>query len=153
MPFFSQINPVIRILFRSNPWPGEQYRTIWASSRENLFGVFDQVKLKPVCSAKEANWTRGCTGWSMPSVFTYGINRFSHDLAHMVLLLILPVHVISDKDGTVTDLYSTVLHIAYSTQLHQQRYGDSVLLSLVPGSVSTSQALAGIILEDRKCAV
>ena len=26
---------------------------------------------------------RGCAGWSVPLLFAYGINRFSHDVAHL----------------------------------------------------------------------
>ena len=77
--------------------------------RKPVFGVFDQVRLKPACSAVEAcesheisnietrdivlsrQWTtkvlirqRGCTGWSVPLLFTHGINRFFHDVAHIV---------------------------------------------------------------------
>ena len=29
----------------------------------------------------------GCAGWSVPLLFAYGINRFSHDLAHLASLL------------------------------------------------------------------
>ena len=25
----------------------------------------------------------GCAGWSVPLLFAYGINRFSHDVAHL----------------------------------------------------------------------
>ena len=75
--------------------------------------VFDQVRLKPVCSATEARWrleisdillyyiiidiilsrqrTRkvlirlpGCTGWSAPLLFTYGLNRFSPDMSQIL---------------------------------------------------------------------
>ena len=28
---------------------------------------------------------RGCTGWSKPLLYAYGINRFSHGVAHLVL--------------------------------------------------------------------
>ena len=77
-----------------------------------VFGVCDHVRLKPVCSGKEASWSheianietrgiilsrqrrtkalirlRGCAGWSAPLLFTYGINRFSHDVAHISLTI------------------------------------------------------------------
>ena len=70
--------------------------------------VCDQVRLKPACSATETScsleilgietrgiilsrqWTtkamirlRKCAGWSAPLLFAYGINRFSHDVAHL----------------------------------------------------------------------
>ena len=32
---------------------------------------------------------RGCAGWSAPLLFAYGINRFSHDLAHICAYLFL----------------------------------------------------------------
>ena len=71
--------------------------------------AFDQVRLKPNCWAKEASLEsryctyrtrdiilsrqrtikalirlRECAGWSAPLLFTYGINRFSCDVAHTV---------------------------------------------------------------------
>ena len=77
-------------------------------TRKPVFGVFDQGRLKPVCSATEVRWrfeisdieTRGiilsrkqtpkalirlrrCAGRSAPLMFAYGINRFSDDLAHV----------------------------------------------------------------------
>ena len=79
---------------------------IWASLRENLSSVVcDQVRLKPVCLATETSerletlglatigiilskqWKKKC--WSdcvdaQPLLFTYGINRFSHDVAHLI---------------------------------------------------------------------
>ena len=78
-------------------------------TRKPVFGVFDQGRLKKVCAAKEATQRlkisdietksiklsrqrktkalirlRGCTGWSAPLLFAYGINRFSHDVAHLI---------------------------------------------------------------------
>ena len=80
------------------------------NTRKPVFGVFDQVWFKPVCSAKEASYSheianiktrdiilsrqriikvlirlRGCAGWSAPLLFAYGINKFSHDTAHLIL--------------------------------------------------------------------
>ena len=77
-------------------------------TRKLVFGVCDQVRLKPACQATEARWRleisdietrgiilsrqrttkalirlRGCAGWSAPLLFAYCINRFSHDVAHM----------------------------------------------------------------------
>ena len=82
---------------------------IWALSRENLFSVVcDQVRHKQVCSATRTSemletlvlatigiilskqWTKmltrlcGCTVWSEPLLFIYGIKRFSHDVAHLI---------------------------------------------------------------------
>ena len=46
--------------------------------RKPVFGMSNQVRLKPACSADEIS-----TGWSVPLLFTYGINRFSHDVARI----------------------------------------------------------------------
>ena len=76
--------------------------------RKPVLGVFDQVRLKSVCSAKEASLSheianigtrdiilsrqrttkvlirlRGCAGWSAPLLVAYGISRFSHDEAQI----------------------------------------------------------------------
>ena len=78
-------------------------------TRKPVFGVFDQVRLKPACLAAETSWRleisdietgdiilsrkrttkvlirlHGCAGWSAPLLFTYGINRFSHDEAQII---------------------------------------------------------------------
>ena len=73
----------------------------WATSRENESSeIFDQVWLKPVCSATATSWSleisdietrgiilsrqwkkkvlirlRGCAGWSAPLLFAYGISH------------------------------------------------------------------------------
>ena len=73
----------------------------WATSRENVSSeIFDQVRFKPACSATEASYNfetlditsmhiilskqrttkvlirlRGCTGWSAPLLFAYGIRH------------------------------------------------------------------------------
>ena len=77
--------------------------------RKPVFGVFEQARFKPVCSAKKASYRleisdietrdimlfkqqitkllislRGCTGWSAPLLFAYGKNRFSHDVAQFM---------------------------------------------------------------------
>ena len=81
--------------------------------RKPVFGVSDQVRLKPACSATEATLTleildiasigivlfkqlttkvlirlRKCADWrcaglSAPLLFAYGINRFYHDVAQL----------------------------------------------------------------------
>ena len=81
---------------------------IWASSRENLSSVVCD-KVRPGCSATETSerletlglatigiilpkqqTTKllirlcGYTVWSEPLLFTYGINRLSHDVAHLI---------------------------------------------------------------------
>ena len=78
-------------------------------TRKPVFGVFDQVRHKPACSATETSQSleianvetrdiilssqrttkalirlRGCTGWSAPLLFAYGISRFSHDVAQFL---------------------------------------------------------------------
>ena len=75
-------------------------------TRKPVFGVCDQSRLKPACSATKTSKkleildieTRGiilskqritraltrlrrCAGWSAPLLFAYGYNRFSHDVA------------------------------------------------------------------------
>ena len=71
--------------------------------------VFDQVRLKPACSASETSLGPeildlaskgiilsrqrtpkvlirlcGCAGWSAPLLLAYGKNRFSHNMVHKV---------------------------------------------------------------------
>ena len=78
-------------------------------TRKPVFGVCNQVRLKPACSATETSQcleildieTRGiilskqwitmvlirlheCAGWSAALLFVYGINRFSHVVAHIL---------------------------------------------------------------------
>ena len=75
---------------------------------KRVFGVCDQVRLKPVCSTTEASWSleisdlaslgitlsrqrttkvlirlRGCTGWSRPLLFAYGRIVFSWCGSHI----------------------------------------------------------------------
>ena len=85
--------------------------SVWYLSlvtRKPVFGVCDQVKLKPAYSASETRWrleisdikTRGiilskqrvtkalnslcgCAGWSASLLFANGKNRFSHDVTHL----------------------------------------------------------------------
>ena len=77
--------------------------------RKPVFGVCDQVRFKTACSVIEISYSleilalasigtilskqrktevlirlHWCAGWSAPLLFTYGINRFSHDMAHML---------------------------------------------------------------------
>ena len=79
-------------------------------TRKPVFGVCDQVRHKPACPATEASQSleildiasidiilskqrktkalirlRGCAGWSAPVLFVYSKNRFSHDVAQMML--------------------------------------------------------------------
>ena len=82
-------------------------RLIWTSSP--VFGVCDQLRLKPAYSAIETGQSleisaiasrgiilsrrrttkalirlRGCAGWSAPLLFAYDINRFSYDVAQLL---------------------------------------------------------------------
>ena len=82
-------------------------------TRKPVFRVCDQVWLKPDCSADETSWgleisakasrgtilstqrttkvlirLRRCAGWSAPLLFAYGINRFSHDVAHIYVAVV-----------------------------------------------------------------
>ena len=75
---------------------------------KHVFGVCDQVRLKPVCSTTEASWSleisdlaslgitlsrqrttkvlirlRGCAGWSAPLLFAYGRMVFSWCGSHI----------------------------------------------------------------------
>ena len=79
-------------------------------TRKPVFGVCDQVRLKPACSATETslgleildfasigiklsrqrtrkalNMLRGCAGRSAPLFFAYGMNRFSHDVGQITI--------------------------------------------------------------------
>ena len=85
---------------------------IWASSREKfktcLRGLRPEVSHKPACTATEARWSpeiletasrgimlsrqqttkvlirlRECAGWSVPLLFAYNTNRFSHNVVHI----------------------------------------------------------------------
>ena len=78
-------------------------------TKKPVFGVCDQLRFKPACSATETSQgleildiasidivlskqqtTKalirlcGCAGWSAPLLFAYSKNRFSHDVAHMI---------------------------------------------------------------------
>ena len=82
------------------------------ATRKPVFGVCDQVRLKPTCTATETSWRletldieirgiilskqwitkalirlRGCAGWSAPLLFAYDKNRFSHGVAQMKALI------------------------------------------------------------------
>ena len=82
-------------------------------TRKPDFGVCDQVRLKPACSASETIYSleileivsigiklstrrttkvlirlRGCAGRSAPSLFAYAINRFSHDMALLIVTVV-----------------------------------------------------------------
>ena len=76
-------------------------------TRKPVFEVCDQIRLKPACSVSTSKVleilgveTRGfvlsmqritkalirlleCAGWPASLLFSYGINRFSHDVAHI----------------------------------------------------------------------
>ena len=79
-------------------------------TRKPVFGVCDQVRHKPACTAAETTqgleildiasigiilskqWSakalirlRGCAAWSARLLFAYSINSFSHDVAHLLL--------------------------------------------------------------------
>ena len=71
-----------RVILSSNP--NTKMLNMSLVTRKPVFGVCDQGRLKPACAATEASWRlRVCAGWSAPLLFAYGINRFSHDVAHM----------------------------------------------------------------------
>ena len=87
---------------------------------KTVFGICDQVRHKPACSATEtssileisaiASWgiilskqrktkalirLQGCAGWSAHLLFSYGINRFSHDVVHLLYWVLGSVNIIS----------------------------------------------------------
>ena len=77
-------------------------------TRKPVFGICNQGRLKVACLIQKLarvenmditikgivlsrQWTtkalirlRGCAGWSVPFLLAYGINRFSHDVAHII---------------------------------------------------------------------
>ena len=79
--------------------------------RKPAFGVCDEGRLKPACTATEARLrfeisdieTRGIIlsrqRTTAPLLFAYCINRFSHDVAHMFCLS--RVHIFSKQAETV----------------------------------------------------
>ena len=100
----------------SNLNTSSSVRRMWGQSYmsqftwKSVFGVSDQVRLKPACSATETSYSleildietrsiilsqqritkalirlRRCTGWSEPLLFAYVINRFSHDMADIYI--------------------------------------------------------------------
>ena len=96
-------------------------------TRKPVFGVSDQVWLKPACSTSEVIWSleildlaridiilsrqrtikalirlRGCAGWSAPFLFAYCINRFSHDVAHIRIMLLQRSYDTSETNWSVS---------------------------------------------------
>ena len=56
-------------------------------TRKPVFGVFDQVRLKPLCSAKEASLRLEILDIeTAPLFFAYGKSTFCHDVAQIVQL-------------------------------------------------------------------
>ena len=114
--------------------------------RKPVFGVCDQVRLKPACSATETSKRleilhiettdiipscqqttkavirmRECVGWSAPLLFAYGKNRFSHDVAHMEMSLLMMVWIDSMKhkwnmlmNNEKWHLYCVTVYIFYT---------------------------------------
>ena len=81
-------------------------------TRKPVLGGCNQIRLKPACSATKISWSleisaiastgiilsrqrttkalirlHRCAGWSATLLFTYGINRFSHYMAHIMYCL------------------------------------------------------------------
>ena len=108
-------------------------------TRKSVFRVCYQVRLKPACSAAGTSYKleildietrdiilsrqrttkvlirlRGCTGWSTPLVFAYGINRFSHDVAHIAKMMQTEVH---EDEESLTKLH---LAVCWYLREHQQ---------------------------------
>ena len=84
----------------------------WPTSRENLvFGVCNQIRQTGLLSYRSKlvlrfsdlaskgiilsrQWTtealirlRGCAGWCVSLVIAYGINRFSHDMVQIIIII------------------------------------------------------------------
>ena len=103
-------------------------------TRKPVFGVCNQGRLKPACAVREAmlrleisgietrgiistrqrttkalNSLRGCAGWSVPLLFAYGINRFSHEVAHMSLQTCLALW--SPRLGKKELVYMLLVHL------------------------------------------
>ena len=95
-------------------WNGFTVLDLSLVTRKPVFRVFDKVRLKPACSAPGTSYNleissiasrgiilsrqrttkalirlRGRTGWSAPLLFAYGINSFSHEVAHFILTLVI----------------------------------------------------------------
>ena len=93
-------------------------------TRKPVFEVCDQVRHKPACATTGASQrlkildieTRDMTlhrqrtanvlirlrisaGWSVPLLFAYGINRFSHDMAHMILCCTMLTLIVSKTEA------------------------------------------------------
>ena len=99
------------------------YLNHWSPvTRKPIFEVCDQMRLKPACLATVTSYRleisdiasrgitlsrqqttkalirlRGCAGWSAPLLFAYDINRFSHDVAHWLYVLITILHLYTSK--------------------------------------------------------
>ena len=83
-------------------------------TRKPVFGVGDQVRLKPACSATDTSYRLelsaiasrdfilsrqrttkalirlcGCAGWSAPLLFAYGIKMFFHYMAHIMFSVLI----------------------------------------------------------------
>ena len=109
MPFCWFCHEMAQI-FNGNYCTGTHHSDMSHVTRKPVFGVFNQVRLKPACSATEASLRldssdiesrsiilsrqrttkvlirlRECADWSAPLLFAYGINRFSHDVAHILI--------------------------------------------------------------------
>ena len=103
----SNLFKAVNIYLKAEVWCRMFYEPL---TRKPVFGVSDQVRLKPACTAKETSYRLEisviasrdiilsrwwitkvlirlcrCTGWSASFLFAYDINRFSHDMAHMTL--------------------------------------------------------------------
>ena len=107
-------------------------------TRKPVFWVCDQARHKPACAATEASLSleilaiasrgivlsrqrttkalirlRRCADWSAPLLFTYGINRFSHDVVQYYDYYILSQSLnLGGRQGTTYDIATIPFHLS-----------------------------------------
>ena len=75
---------------------------IWASSRENSDIETRDIILSRQRKIKALIRLHGCAGWSAPLLFAYGLNGFSHDVAHLLQFSWFRTGGQADRFGIVT---------------------------------------------------
>ena len=140
-------------------------------TRKPVFGVCDQVRLEPACSATETSlrleisdietkdiilsrqWTtkslirlRGCAGWSASLLFAYGINRFSHDKAHMCFDDVFLTGLYRNINSNECELWWAYLNIEWKKKQVHEKYAvliHCILNILVQTKVSVINITRG----------
>ena len=60
-----------------------------------------------------------CTGWSAPLLFAYGINRFSHDVAHFIFWCSLECNfMVDDFRWAEIKIYDVVFHVSFDRRIY-----------------------------------